>query len=146
MAKTAGAVRKEYTPLSMDDLATSVMAEPNEAKQLAPKGRGNAPAERSDIMKQFDAWAQEMYDAWSRNGKPEPFTDAYPPRKMFVAKAQADTVHFLARKSAQFTQHGIRFGTDTPTTNGRVCVSWCITDKIPRKSKSASNGTGDTEA
>lgn len=142
MPRTKGAPRKEYVPLTMTDLSTSVMASPDEVRKLAPAKLIREPAERSATMKQFDEWVQELYAFWTGHGKPQSFTDAYPPRKVFGTPDQAATIRFLARKSAQFLDHGIAFGKDTPTQDGRVCVSFCVTDKKARtvKAKPESDG------
>lgn len=141
MPRTAGAKSKTYQLPSLEELATSVIATREEAASLAPKTRGIQAQERTPVMKQFDQWAQEYYDWWVKAGKPAPFTDACPPRKVYAKDAdQAEAVHMLASAGARYTGHGIRFGTDTPTSDGRVTVSFVVVDKIPRKEKTASNG------
>jgi hypothetical protein len=141
MPRTAGAVRKTYVPVTLDQLASSKIATPAEAPQLAPASRGAKAAERSPVQKQFDEWVEELYVFWVNHGKPEPFTNDYPPRKVFVNPDQADTIHLIARGSANNKNHGLHFGTDTPTTDGLMCVSFCVTDKQERKAKSDSNGS-----
>ena len=135
MAGKKGSARVEYVPLTLEDLSTSTMADPAEVAKLAPAKLSRVPQERTAQMLQFDRWCQELYEFWEAHGKPAPFTNAYPPRKVFVQPSQAPTVRFLARKSAQFLGYGISFGKDTPTQDGRMVVSFCVRDKQKREAK-----------
>ena len=147
MAGKQGSTRVQYVPLTMDDLSTSVMADPAEVAKLAPAKLARTPGERDAQMKQFDTWCQELYEFWTSHNKPAPFTNEYPPRKVFGQPAQAATIRFLARKSAQFLGYGISFGKDTPTQDGRVCVSFCVRDKQKREPKDPNpNMTGQVAA
>ena len=127
---------KNYVPITLDDLATSVIADPAEVAKLAPPKRGYTAGERSPIQKQFDTYVEELHAFWESHDKPVPFTDAYPPRKVFVTPEQAPTVRQIATASGRFLTYGVRFGTDNPTTDGRVCVSFCAVDRQERKTKS----------
>lgn len=140
MPRTKGATSKTYELPTLEELSTSVIATREESASLAPKARGVVATERTPLMKQFDTWAQEYYDWWTAAGKPAPFTDACPPRKVYAKDAkQAEAIHMLASAGARFTGHGIRFGTDTPTTDGKITVSFVVVDKIPRKEKATTN-------
>jgi hypothetical protein len=138
MPRTKGATTREYVPLDLADLADTQQAHPDEVAKLAPV-RGYQPAERTPIMLKFDEDIEKLYTFWTEHGKPKPFTKEYPPLKVKVAPDKVPTVRFLAAKSAQFKGHGIQFGTEADLTDGRKCVSFCVTDKRERKAKPAAD-------
>ena len=135
MPRTKGSATRTYVPLDIADLTDSRRALPEEVAKLAPAARGFAAVERTPVMLKFDADVEEVYSWWLAHGKPKPFTKEYPPMKVKVAPEKVATVRFLTRKSAEFLGHGITYGTEAPLTDGRVCVSYCVTDKRERKVK-----------
>jgi len=150
MAGKKATERTVYVPLTLDDMGTAVQADPAEVAKLAPAKLIREPAERTPVMKKFDADVQKMHEFWLAHDKPVPFTDKYPPMKLYVQPDQVPTARFLARKSADFHGFGLHFGKDTPTTDGRVVVNYCVTDKQKRTPKgeklTGSAGTGNTES
>lgn len=140
MSRTQGAKPYEYQPLALKAVQAATVATEEELAKLAPKTVVRAAAERTPVMLELDKLVQQAYDFWIQNDKPQPFTKEYRPVKLPVASAeQAKTARFLARKSAQFLNHGIRFGSDTPMTDGRIVVSFCVTDKQERKADKNGN-------
>lgn len=140
MARTTGTKAYEYKPLSLDSVKEAHVASEDELAKLAPKTVVRPKQERTPVMLELDKLVQQAYDFWLQHDKPAPFTKEYRPVKIPTADAeQAKTARFLARKSAQFLNHGIRFGSDTPTTDGRIVVSFCVTDKQERKADSNGN-------
>lgn len=130
-------VKKTYAPLDLAAIVKSAKrADPSEAAKLAP-ARFRA-AERSDTQKQFDTWYAEMYADWEKAGKNSDllFTDKFPPFKVFGQnEAEAEAIRIMVQGSAKHAGHGYKFGTDTPTTDGGICVSWYAVEKVVRQSK-----------
>ena len=138
---------KTYESLDLNELSASkLVTDPNEAQKLAPVSkRGFTAAERTPVMKQFDQWVGELYDAWVAAGKPKEFAKS-PLRKVPTAVAKVPTVKFLVTKSVGYVakQRGYgmsaEFGkADAKLQDGRVMVSFRVTD--PRRVSKPKNGT-----
>lgn len=129
---------KTYEPLELDELKDSaIVTDPNEAKKLAPAKRGYSAAERSPVLKQFDTWVGEAYDAWVKAGKPKTF-EVSPLRKVPVKPTKVETTKFFITKSVGYVSRQRGYGMsaefgkgDAKLRDGRVVVSFRVTD--PRR-------------